>query len=259
MDWDRFNHLVVLGEAGHAEEAIDGLQKLVDSSETKEDNASILLTIGGYQKEIGRFDDARKTLAEARLLADHNGWIQPRALFFEASIDIIQSDWRAGLEKLDAISKTYATLLHKRENLDLLQEVRRKRGMALYELGQPSEARPLLEEASTVDYEKPTALYYLGRCYYDLGELNKSKESLRAMLLLNPDPIYQPSAHYMLGLIYHWQGQEAWAIRELEWCVENDTRDLVSKRKLLTALLQSSNALGLAAESDRYSKMLRKL
>lgn len=147
MDWDRFNQLFALSEAGHEDEAIDGLRKLVDSSESPEDNAGVLLIIGGCQKQIGRYEEARKTLAHARSLADNSSWIHPRALHQEASIEIIQGNWRDGLEKLDAIVSGYSTLLHQPDNQDLFEEVRRKRGMALYALGRPNEARPLLERA----------------------------------------------------------------------------------------------------------------
>jgi hypothetical protein len=110
-----------------------------------------------------------------------------------------------------------------------------------------------------VDYERPTTLYYLGRCCYDLGDLDKSKQSLLEALALNLDSVHVPSAHYVLGLIHHWQGRDAWAIREFEWCLEHDNRDLVPKQKLLTALVQSSKALGLDADADRYSRMSREL
>jgi tetratricopeptide (TPR) repeat protein len=128
--------------------------------------------------------------------------------------------------------------------------------MALYALGRPGEARPLLEEARAVEYERQTTLYYLGRCYCELGELDKSKESLLDALALDLDAVYVPNAHYLLGVIHHWQGREAWAIREFEWCLENDNRALVPKQKLLTGLVQSNKALGLDAEAERYATML---
>jgi tetratricopeptide (TPR) repeat protein len=257
MDWERFNQLVALSEAGHGEDVLLGLRSLVDASETNEDNASVLLIIGACEKELGRYDVARKTLAEARSLAERNSWIHPRAIFFIASIDIRQGNWKRGLEQLNSIVKDFSSILDQPENRDLLEEVQRKRGMALYELDRPKEALPLLKEAVTREYEKPTSLYYLGRCYYDVGELARSTELLNKALALDLHLAYRPSAHYVVGLSYHWQGQNARAIPEFEWCLENDPQGSVAKWKVLTALVNSSTALGLEKDAERYSKMLR--
>lgn len=257
MDWKRFGELVALSDSGDRETAIHGLSALVKPSETNEDNASVLLIIGACEKELGRFDRARRTLNRARSLADKDSWIQPRAIFFDASTDMSEGKWRDALGKLDVIEGDYYPLLHRSETQDLLEEVCRKRGMALYELNRLSEARPLLERAVGVEYERAAALYYLGRCCYDLGDLDKARESLEKALILDLHPTYQPSAHYVLGLTYHWRGQNARAISEFEWCLEHDKEHRVAKWKILTGLLNASKALGLNENASRYSKMLR--
>jgi tetratricopeptide (TPR) repeat protein len=161
------------------------------------------------------------------------------------------------LQKLDDISKTYSSFLDRPENQDLREEVERYRGIALYELGKPLAALPLLETAATLEYEKPRTLYYLGRSCYDLGDLGRAKEFLRQALALDLRPLYQPGAHYVLGLCYHWQGQYARAIQELEWCIEHDDNELVPKWKVLTAVINALKALGLEREAERYSEVLR--
>lgn len=255
MDWERFNELVTLSDAGHVEEAIEGLQDLIDASESPEDNAGVLLIIGACQREIGRATEARKSLAKARSLANPESWIHPRAIFFDASIDFSQGNWRKALEKLERIEKDFSDLLNAPENGDLLEEVRRKRGIALYELHRSAEARPHLERAAEVEYERATSLYYLGRCCYDLGYLPQAKEALRGALNLGLDPVYQPSAHYVLGLAYHWTGQSGWAIPEFEWCLQNDKVDW----KVLTAMVNALKALGMNDEAEPYAKTLKKL
>ncbi len=257
MDWERFNELVAQSESGRQDEAIEGLRKLVTRSESGEDNASVLLIIGACEKELGRYDEASRTLREARSLADKDSWINPRAIFFDASIDILRGNWKGGLTKLDNIVRDFSPMLNLSESEDLLEEVRRKRGMSLYELGRPAEALPLLKQAVAVEYEKETALYYLGRCYYDLGDLAESVKVLVEALMLDLHPIYQPSSHYVLGLAYRWQGQNARAISEFEWCLEHDNQALVAKWKILTGLLEASEALGLSKDAERYSRMLK--
>jgi tetratricopeptide (TPR) repeat protein len=259
MDWERFNQLVALSDVGRGEEALNGLRRLISASESQEDNASVLLIIGACQKEMGQFDQARNTFAEARSLADRDSWVHPRALFFGASIDVIQGKWKSALPKLDTVIRNYRSIISQPEHHDLYEETQRYRGMALYELGKPTEARPLLEEAATEEYDRSRTLYYLGRCCYDLGDLDRAKDSLREALKLDLQPVCKPSAHYVLGLAYFWLGQSAWAVPEFEWCLEHDTQRLVQKWKVLTALVNAAKALGIQKDVDRYSKMLREL
>lgn len=259
VDWERFNQLVSLSESGQREEAIRGLRGLVRPSETSEDNGKILLIIGACEKELGRFEEARNTLNEARSLADKNSWVHPRAIFFDASIDIMEGNWKGGLEKLSGMLSDYRSLLYQPEQKDLLEETQRKRGMAFYELGRLADARPLLEEAAKVSYEKPTTLHYLGRCYYDLGDLQLSENCFREALDLGLRPPYQPGAHYYLGLIYYAQRRYAWAIREFEWCLEHDVQGRVPRKYVLTWIINASKKLGQAKDAERYSKMLQEL
>jgi tetratricopeptide (TPR) repeat protein len=258
VNWERFNELIALDQSGKTEEALSGLQDLACSATDPEDQASVLLTVSACQKELKRYDEARRTIAEARSLARRHSTVHPYALLRDASIDALEGNWKSALEKLDSIVQDYSSILHQPEHQDLQEEVTRYRGMALSSLGRKSEARPLLERATAVEYEKATSLYYLGRCCYDLGDLEKARESLEKALMLELDPVYQPSAHYVLGLTYHWRGQNARAIQEFEWCLEHDAQGLVAKWKVLTALVEASKALGLEKDVERYSKMLQR-
>lgn len=82
--------------------------------------------------------------------------------------------------------------------------------------------------------------------------------AFREALALQLHPEYQPSAHYTLGLTYHWCGQNARAIEEYRWCMENDTKARVPKRFVLTALVEACKALGQEDEAAKYSEMLRR-
>jgi tetratricopeptide (TPR) repeat protein len=257
MDWTRFNELVALSESGKVDEAISGLQNLADSADNSADEAGILAILGACQKEAGRLDEAKQTLDQARSLADTASWVHPRGLFFEALIDVRQGNWRAVLKILDKIIESYASFLDDPENQDLRQEVDRYRGIALYELDKNRDALPLLEAAATLEYDKPRTLYYLGRCRYDLGDTNGAAESLRRALSLDLRSLYQPSAHYILGLCYHRQGQAARAVQEFEWCLQHDEKGLVPKWKVLTALINALSALGQDQQADQYSKILQ--
>jgi hypothetical protein len=66
------------------------------------------------QKLIAMLDEAYAGPAwhEARSLASKGSWVHPRALFFDASRDFSEGNWKRGLEKLDAIERDFSLLLN---------------------------------------------------------------------------------------------------------------------------------------------------
>lgn len=256
MDWEQFQKLIALDQSGDTEKALAGLQQLANSDADPDDRASVLLSVSALQKELRRYEETRKTLAEARSLARPDSSVHPRALLREACIDAMQGSWGSALEKLNTATHKYPRILRDPDHQDLAQELTRWRGMALYNLNRPSEALPLLQEAVAVDYEKATSSYYLGRCAYDLGKLGEAIKCFQSALALGLDPFYQPSAHYVLGLSYHQQGQYTQSIQELKYCLRHDSEAHVPKWKVLSALVSASKALGLVADSEQYSEML---
>jgi len=258
MDWARFNDLVALSESGKPDEAIPGLKQLAESAEDDQDKAGVLTVLGACQKEAEQLYDAHRTLTQARALAKEDSWVHPRALFFDATIDIRQRKWKDALKKLDEIGRRYPATLGQAENEDLPELIDKYRGIALYKLGRFAEARALLERAAGAEQDQAGALYYVGRCCYDMGDLEAAKDYLRRSLSLELDTDYQPVAHYVLGLAYYWTGQSAWASPEFQWCLENDKSEFVKKWKVLTALMNASKALGLEEDAEKYARMLKK-
>lgn len=256
MDWERYYKLLRMDDAGQSEAALAGLREALASMESADEKAAVLLAIAGCVRNLGRVGEARDALSEVKRIVPKNSHEIARALIIDALLDMDEGKWSWALAKLDDLNSSFSELLRRPEEQDTLADLQRKRGIVLYELHLPSEARTLLERASTLNEERPTVLYYLGRCRYDLGDLEGAKQALRQALALDLHPVYQPSAHYMLGLIHYHQGQPAWAIREYEWCMEHDGRGLVQKPKLLTALVMATRALGMDKEAERYSKML---
>lgn len=256
MDWERYYELLRLDDAGQSEAALSGLREALASTESADEKAAVLLAIAECFRNLRRVSEARDALSDVKRTVPKNSDQFARALIIDACLDIDEGKWSWALTKLDDLNSTFSDLFNRPEEQDTLADLQRKRGIVLYELHRPSEARTLLERAATLNEDRPTALYYLGRCRYDLGDLDGAKQALRDALTLDLHPVYQPSAHYVLGLIHYHQGQHAWAIREYEWCLEHDGRGLVQKPKLLTALVMASRALGMDKEAERYSKML---
>jgi tetratricopeptide (TPR) repeat protein len=259
MDWTRFNELVALSGSGKIGEAISGLKELAQATGDQEDKAGVMAILGACQRDADQLDETHRTLVQARSLANRDSWVHPRALFFDATIDVRRRKWKGALQKLEEILRCYPAFLDQTENRDLPELIGRYRGMALYKLGSLTEARALLESAPTAQHDRAGALYYLGRCCYDMGDLEAARDSLSQALTLDLDPDYQPVAHYVLGLTYHWKGQHARAVQEFEWCLGHDDRGLVQKCRVLTALVDALKALGMEREAEHYAKALRAL
>ena len=256
MDWNRYYNLEALEANGECAEALAGYQHLLSSVSTPTERNSVLLGIASCQRRLGRDSETRATLAEAYRAVEKGSENYAWTLFIDACLEIDDGHWKQALTKLDSILADFSELFSLPENEKDFEAIQRKRGIALYELRKLDDAYPLLQRAAARQEQKSDALYYFGRCCYDLGRLEESKRAIREALTLDLHPTYMPSAHYVLGLCYYWLGQPAWAVREYEWCLENDRDHLVQESKLLTGLIEASKVLGLAKDVEKYSKIL---
>jgi tetratricopeptide (TPR) repeat protein len=257
MDWERYHELEALDRSGCLEEALAGFQELLATASAPRDRAAVLLSIAGCLAHLGKDSEARRAASQALALPEKTSDMFAWALLFGAGLEISLGNCKKALADLDRLESDFPALLNLPENQESFETAERMRGIALYRLHRAKEALPFLERAAARNVERETVLYYLGRCCYDLGALEKAQASLREALTLNLHPLYQPGAHYVLGLSYHWRGQNARAAEEYRWCLENDTKGLVPKRSVLTALVDASKALGMQDETARYSEMLR--
>ena len=259
VDWGRCDELVALGESGDMEGAVSGLREVAAGPGSPRERAAVQLMIASFLRRLGKPHLAREALAEAKGLVGTGTATDARATYMEAWLDLDQGGWEAGLRKLDAVLRDSRQALEEPGNSDLAEHVSRNRGIALCRLGRYVEALPLLERAAALDEEKPWVLYHLGRCCYRLGKLVEAGEHLLAALAFdNLSPGLRADAHYTLGLSYRWRGQAARALEQFRWCLENDKKPTISRRSVLTGIVDAYKALGQDDEAARYSEMLRK-
>ena len=256
MNWERYHALVALDYSRQSQEALSGLQSLLPDAKSPEDEAAVVLAISACLRNLGHGAEARQTLRRARSIAAKDSECLAWVLFAEVCLDADEGNWKKALANIDALAAKFSPLFLLPENQNKSEHVQRIRGIALFELGRRDEARSILELAATRETERGRTLYYLARCDYELRDFERSKQCFREALELNLDPVYQASAHYLLGQIHYAQGQYAWALRELEWCLENDTQGSVPRAHILRGLAAASTALGLVGDAEKYSKML---
>lgn len=256
VDWERYHELEALDRSGNPGAALSGFRELLNVATAPQDQAAILLAIAACFSNLGSPAEAREAASGALAQPDKASETFAWALLFNAGLEITQGNWAKALEFLDRLEADFHDLLSLPEHKDSRETAERRRGVVLYRLRRLEEAIPFLERAAKRQAERATVLYCLGRCRYDIGDLGGAQEALREALGLSLHPEYEPSAHYVLGLTHHWRGQNARAIEEYRWCLENDKRSRVPKRFALMALVEACKALGQEDQVAKYSEML---
>jgi tetratricopeptide (TPR) repeat protein len=257
MDFDRYNQLDALGRSGKPDEAIRGLREMERTCDDPEDRALVLLAISDCFVLLDRYTDARQAIERALALVGKHNEYNARIAFKDAYIDIYLRDWKKALSKIDSILKNFRDLLLLADNADLLQLLETARGIVLVELHRYGEAVPLLEQAAAAKPNDGVTLIYLAASYFAVKELKKSKECYVKALTLELDSSYRSNAHYFLGRIYYSEENFAWAKQEFEKSLNQVEPGAFTGPHVFQYLKLASQALGLDAEVERYSQLIR--
>ena len=259
QDWERFQELRTLSESGDDASALAGLQGLAASSSSSDIKAAALTGASLCLRNLNRMKEARDNLDRAFEFINKASEGYPWMLLCSASLDLDEGNWKSGLAIFDTLLSDHSSWLRLPGNGTGLEFVNRKRGIALLALDRPQEALPLLEHAATLDDERELVAYCLGKCCCKLGDSERAEHFLRQAIDSNLHPDYVEDARYHLGLSYYRRRKHAWAIRELEWCLNNDVARQVPRAYVLKALINAAKQLGLDSDADRYAQMLKEL
>jgi tetratricopeptide (TPR) repeat protein len=85
-------------------------------------------------------------------------------------------------------------------------------GTLLVESGKPADGLPYLLQAASLNDNDPKVHNQLGKAYMHLKQLPKAQAELEKAVALAPD---NPSEHFLLGQIFHKEGQEGKAKKEM--------------------------------------------
>jgi tetratricopeptide (TPR) repeat protein len=255
VDWDRYNELITLRDSGRIEEAIGELTRLGDGETDPRNKAIILIAIAGGLRQLSRFSDARLQINEACAILGPEHESYPRAAFQAALLDIDQENWKGALKRLDDIRRKFASVLQVEDHKDLMEEVERRRGMALTKLGRFQEARQLLESVRLLEYDRVATLGYLGACDFELKDYDAAMEVYQELLSLEPSSVFQAYANYHRGTILFQRGQLARAKFEFEQCLSCPDRGEIPDDNLLQWLIDTCKGLNLERDAARYAQM----
>jgi tetratricopeptide (TPR) repeat protein len=258
MNWERYNALVALRDDGHIEESMAGLAELIDEDADSLNKALVLMEIANGLRQLRRPSDARRKLSEACELLGPTHEYYPRAAFQVALLDMDEENWKGALKTLDDILEQHARVMHTEDHRDLLEEVQRRRGIALTKLGRFREARPLLESLHLQEYDRVATLGYLGVCDFELKDYDAAMKVYEELLSLDPGSVFRAYANYHRGIILFSKGQLARAKSEFEQCLACPERGDIPDQNLLRWLIDTCKGLNLEAEAARYAEMLKK-
>lgn len=260
MDYEqRYQHALTLHKSGRAEEALGHFAALAESASDPTDKASILIDEVDCLNTLGRLEEARQRLGEARHLLPRESEYHSNIEFAEVGILLSESSCQEALQKLEQLLEKNPELLQKPSHKTLYQEIQARRGFLLVELEHSREARPVLEEVLSYGIHTAQVCYYLGICYFDFGEVSQAKERLVEALKREQklDDLQKGRAHYYLGMIYHREGAYARAKLEFELCAPLADQADIPRKYVFGWLEKTCRELNQEKEAERYEKLTK--
>ncbi|HLW98174.1 MAG TPA: hypothetical protein VKR82_05970 [Candidatus Acidoferrales bacterium] len=256
VNYESYSNLITLEDAGKTEEALAELRKLASTSNSPEDHSFVTAGMVRCLIVLGRIDEAKDCVEKSYALIEPDNPQYAYIMFADASIEDALGNFGLALNLLDLILQKYPAVATSPEYESLGVGLQGLRGVFLVEERRFSEARPLLEAAVSKGYWIDRTLYYLGACCCRLGDLDVGEKYLKEALALKLSPAYALFAHYYLATTYLWQGRNAWAKQEYEWCLDHVGHGGLRKDYILNGLVRTSEALGQKDEARRYTAML---
>ena len=112
-------------------------------------------------------------------------------------VTIKEGKTQEALKLLEDMVNRYPNQLSLPEFHTVLAEVKTLHGILLADSEMWKEARPFLEKASPPEGWRNLHRYYLGQCYYELGEFRTARVTLAEALDLGLPESWASRAHYM--------------------------------------------------------------
>lgn len=262
------NHAYSKFDAHNFDEALEELRNLAATVSDPWEKAELLYHESMFLLESKKIVEARQRVTDlARALAtlvpspsDGDEWDVPVSLPVMARHADLRVTAKEGktleaLRLIEDLIARYPKQLSLPQFQGMFDEVKTLRGELLGRVGRWAEAKPYLEEANPPEAWRGFHLYYLGVCYYELGDYLRAKQKLSEALEVGLEGAWEVSAHLTLGFAeYKLSNMEA-AKQQFEICVKSPDQQSIDMQTVWEGLEATARALGLFAEAENFQRL----
>jgi tetratricopeptide (TPR) repeat protein len=226
-----------------------------DANDLQKNIECLLNEASSYQK-VGQFRDAETLVSQARRLAKGNLRASAEIDLFWAMSLIEQNKREQALQALSAMLIKYGGWFKNPGGQYLYRLVQLQRAFSLMHLERNHEARPLLEEAESFQFdgEVQSAIHcQLGRCYHELSLYTLAKPQFERAHALGVTEDWQVVFHYYYGYTLYELKDFQLAKREFILCLQSGASGPAPSMRY-SMLAAASRKLGEHDEARFYEK-----
>ncbi len=261
MHTGRLKNAVEMRDAGRLEESLRELEAAESVTPDPVERAMVVLNQSAVLARMGRVEEAQARTRRAASLSPAPE-VQCNALHSRAAGLAIAGHLDSALVEFERVLREYPGVLRSEAYAFLYEDVQVRRGLLLTQLNRYEAARKVLEECSSFDLsadERWKVLYNLGRCYFNLKDPGRAKQTFLEFLGREDqaDPTHVASAHFLLGTIYYNEGAGAKALLEFEWLLPRAEQVGMPTSLLYTWLAKTHRMLRNKPEAERYEAMAK--
>jgi len=268
IDTQRFNEVYSRFEAGEYSRALQGLRDLAGGIVDPWDKTELLYHEAMFLLEMRKIAEARQRVADlnealeslVKTPSDGDEYdvrvsLPVMARHADLKVAIKEGKTLEALQLIEDLITRYPKQLSLPQFRTMFDEVKMLRGVILADAGRWKEAKPFLEDATPPEVWRNFHRYYLGHCYYELGEYRLAREKLTDALDLGLPSSWEAKAHYILGLVEYGLSDMDAAKRHFELCVKSPGQKYLDIAEIWEGLEMTSRALGLHAEAENYRRL----
>jgi tetratricopeptide (TPR) repeat protein len=262
------NHAYSKFDAHNFDEALEELRSLAATVSDPWEKAELLYHESMFLLESKRIVEARQRVTDlAEALAtlvpspsdgyEYDVPITLPVMAFHANLKVTAKEGKTleALRLIEDLIARYPKQLSIPQFQMMFDEVKTLRGVLLGQAGRWAEAKPYLEEATPPEPWRGYHLYYLGLCYYGLGDTLRAKQKLSEALDVGLKGAWEVTAHLNLGFAeYKLSNMEA-AKRQFEICVKSPDHQSIDMQIVWEGLEATARALGLVTEAENYKRL----
>jgi tetratricopeptide (TPR) repeat protein len=264
LDLTHFEHLAELYGAGRYEDVIRESRILLAETTDADERASLLVGVVGSYSFLGRLEEARQTLGQARQLDLTDVGTHLSLEFSGAYLLIQEKKLEEGVAAFATILQRHSEALKEPRFRYMYEDIQSRRALALAELARYTEALPILAEAVSFSFEKTAdeqeMRYWLGLCFDETKDSESARAEFVRVISFGLKNDIEEHARYRLAIICFMAHGFAQARQQLETILRDrpDGNFVVAPKDVYQVLSQICRQLGDTTNEKLYMDLAKK-